>query len=80
MPEGCGCVWHPKRARKWAHCRRCGTTEGAPDSISYRGLCLDCAITRRSESMIQLAQASGPHYDHWREAWLNAAIRVSNEA
>lgn len=79
MAEGCGCDWHPQRRRAWPHCRRCGTTDGAPYGFSWRGLCLDCSISGRTNAMISMANQRGAYWERYVASLARFAEAASAE-
>lgn len=64
------------RGSRAAACRECGALAADGAQISARALCLDCGHTRVIESVDQLTERDGPHYDEWVRGVVEHARRL----
>jgi hypothetical protein len=60
------------RVNRPFYCRSCQKITQPPYSVSWRGLCQDCAQARMRANNIQLSEHRGPYFERWRERSLAA--------
>jgi hypothetical protein len=59
--------------RRRAQCQRCGRHRNEAGSISWEGLCRDCAMAAVGQNIAQMMDRRGPNFDTWRRSMVLCA-------
>lgn len=62
---------HARKAYK--ECIDCGAPGTPGHGLSFRGLCVECSITRQAEANRQMALKEGPAFEQWQRSMIDHA-------